>query len=104
MGCLVLAVSSASYGSSTKRRAIFLKIAKPNHINIVIFRKHFSHSLRNIYDLISLSFGILIHFTYLLSFGHNKVSSKSFSIFLKFLMHFLILSGTNFIININYGV
>ena len=45
--CVVLAVA-ASDGSSKKRSAIFLKMSKPNHIKIVIFKKHLGRSLRNI--------------------------------------------------------
>ena len=66
-GCFVLAVSSASDGSSTKY-CIFLKMPKLNHIKIVIFKKHFSYSLRNMYGLIFFSFGILIYFNFFLSF------------------------------------
>ena len=66
--CFVLAVGSASDGSS----AVFLKMPKPNYIKIVIFRKHFSRSLRNIYGLVCFSFGILIYFTFLLSFWPKK--------------------------------
>ena len=80
---------------------------KPNHIKIVIFRKHFSCSLRSIYGLICFFFGILIYFTFLLSFWQKKKKvfwKLFFSIFLQFLMHFLIPSGANFITNIKYGV
>ena len=44
-GCFVLVVCSPSEGSSAKRSAIFIKMAKMNHIKIATFRKNFSHSL-----------------------------------------------------------
>ena len=53
-GCYFLASASASDRSNTKRRTIFVKMPKSNHIKIVIFRKHFSLSLRKIYGLMFL--------------------------------------------------
>ena len=66
--CFVCVVISASDGSNAKRSAKFFKMAKANHIKIFIFRKHFSRSLINIYDLICSCLGISIFFTFLLSF------------------------------------
>ena len=42
--CFVLAVGSASDGSSAKHSTIFLEMPKANHIKIVTFRKHLSRS------------------------------------------------------------
>ena len=53
-GCFVLAVGSASDGSSAKHSAIFLKMLKVNHIKIVIFRKYFNRCFRNM----QVSYGI----------------------------------------------
>ena len=53
-GCYFLASASASDRSNAKGRTIFVKMPKSNHIKIVIFRKHFSLSLRKIYGLMFL--------------------------------------------------
>ena len=88
--CFVLAVGSASGRSNTKLGIIFLKMPKLNHIKIVIFKKHFSLSLRNMYGLICL------FYFFCSDFSQKKVSQKLFfGIFLRFLMAFLILSGEN---------
>ena len=102
-GCFFLAVSSASDGSSAKGSAIILKMPKANHIKIVTFRNHFSRSLINIYGLICSS--RTYPFYFFAQFSVKKVFQKLYlSIFLQFLIHFLIPSGTNFITNIKYGV
>ena len=71
-GCFVVLSCCWFYVKQKLYSAIFSKMQKPNH-EIVIFRKHFSHSLRNIYSLFCFSFGILIYFTFLLSFW-QKIS------------------------------
>ena len=49
-----------------------------NHTKIDVFKKYFSRSLMNMYDLICSSLGILINFTFLLSFRPKKNSKNSF--------------------------
>ena len=90
-GCFVLVVCSPSEGSSANRSAIFIKMAKMNHIKIATFRKNFCHSL------------LLRHFDLFYFFSQFSAKKKC-SIFLQFLMHLLIPSGTNFLTNIKYGV
>ena len=90
-GCFVLVVCSPSEGSSANRSAIFIKMAKMNHIKTATFRKNFSHSL------------LFRHFD-LFYFLSQFSAKKKCSIFLQFLMHLLIPSGTNFLTNIKYGV
>ena len=72
---------------------------KSKNMKTVMFRKHFSHSLENMVWYVSL----LVFWSILLFcsvFGKEKWSENSFfSIFLQFLMHFLVPSGTNFITN-----
>ena len=51
---------------------LFLKVTKGNHIIFVIFRKHFSHSLINMYGLKHSSLGILIYSTFQLSSSGKK--------------------------------
>ena len=69
-----------------------------NHQNCYI-QKVFQSQFKK-HGLICFYFGILIYFTFFLSFWQKKVFRKLFfSIFLQFLMQFLIPSGTNFIIN-----
>ena len=101
--CLV-AAGSASDGSSKKFSTICSKLLKPNHIRIVIFRKHFSLSLRNIYDLMFLFWHFDV-FYFFIQFSAKKSALKTiFSIFLQFLMHSLIPPDINFITNIKYTV
>ena len=103
--CFVLAVGSASGRSNTKHGIIFLKMPKLNHIKIVIFKKHFSLSLRNMYGLICFSHDILIYFTFLLRFFAKKSVPKTL-----FWHIFTISDGLfnpiwrKFIASINHGV
>ena len=60
---------------------------KCRNIKIVIFRKHFSHSLKIWFNVSLLEFWPILIFC--LVFGRKMCSENSFfSIFLQFLMHF----------------
>ena len=59
-----------------KQHKIFSKMLKPNHIKIVIFRKHFSLSLRNIYDLMFLFWHFDV-FYFFIQFSAKKSALKT---------------------------
>ena len=75
--CFVLAVGSASGRSNTKLGIIFLKMPKLNHIKIVIFKKHFSLSLRNMYGLICFSHDIFDLFYFFAQIFRKKKCPKN---------------------------
>ena len=72
---------------------------KCRNIKIVIFRKHFSHSLKTWFNMFLFWHFDLFHF-FVQFFAKEMFWKLFFSIFLQFLIHVLIPSGTKFITNI----